>query len=203
MNIAILLPFINDLEKVPGGHQHPSCFGDEEWQIHIGLQIYSQIPPIWQSETHTHLKQLPSSSEVRNRVLRHVGQDWCSSLPRKYVIPPHDTPLVPFAKKFTLSQGNIDLGTACGKYFRVSTLSITDPGNVAFLYLPNYLFSHLQLYRRLRHYSSVASGALSELLTNKGMLYIHTYLWCSRSASLRFFIPCLFPSLVFSLRCHI
>jgi len=24
---------------------------------------------------------------------------------------------------------NIDLGTACGKYFRVSTLSITDPGD--------------------------------------------------------------------------
>lgn len=24
---------------------------------------------------------------------------------------------------------NIELGTACGKYFRVCTLSITDPGN--------------------------------------------------------------------------
>jgi len=24
---------------------------------------------------------------------------------------------------------NIDLGTACGKYFRVSVLSITDPGD--------------------------------------------------------------------------
>mmetsp|Transcript_131458 Transcript_131458/g.195836 ORF Transcript_131458/g.195836 Transcript_131458/m.195836 type:complete len:114 (+) Transcript_131458:35-376(+) len=25
--------------------------------------------------------------------------------------------------------GNVDLGTACGKYFRVSCLSITDPGD--------------------------------------------------------------------------
>ena len=24
---------------------------------------------------------------------------------------------------------NVDLGTACGKYFRVSSLSITDPGD--------------------------------------------------------------------------
>ena len=24
---------------------------------------------------------------------------------------------------------NVELGTACGKYFRVSTLSITDPGD--------------------------------------------------------------------------
>ena len=24
---------------------------------------------------------------------------------------------------------NIDLGTACGKYYRVTTLSITDPGD--------------------------------------------------------------------------
>lgn len=25
---------------------------------------------------------------------------------------------------------NVDLGTACGKYFRVGTLSITDPGKL-------------------------------------------------------------------------
>ena len=28
---------------------------------------------------------------------------------------------------------NIDLGTACGKYFRVSTLVITDPGTYLYL----------------------------------------------------------------------
>lgn len=27
------------------------------------------------------------------------------------------------------SGNNIELGTACGKYFRVSTLSVTDPGD--------------------------------------------------------------------------
>ena len=27
------------------------------------------------------------------------------------------------------SGNNVDLGTACGKYFRVSSLSITDPGD--------------------------------------------------------------------------
>ena len=27
------------------------------------------------------------------------------------------------------SGNNIELGTACGKYFRVATLSITDPGD--------------------------------------------------------------------------
>lgn len=27
------------------------------------------------------------------------------------------------------SGDNVDLGTACGKYFRVSTLSIIDPGD--------------------------------------------------------------------------
>lgn len=27
------------------------------------------------------------------------------------------------------SGDNVDLGTACGKYFRVSTLSIVDPGD--------------------------------------------------------------------------
>jgi large subunit ribosomal protein L30e len=30
---------------------------------------------------------------------------------------------------FILIVDNIDLGTACGKYFRVSCLSITDPGD--------------------------------------------------------------------------
>lgn len=30
---------------------------------------------------------------------------------------------------FQYSGNNIELGTACGKYFRVATLSITDPGD--------------------------------------------------------------------------
>jgi ribosomal protein L30E len=35
-------------------------------------------------------------------------------------IPPPNTPRPP---------DNVDLGTACGKYFRVSVLAITDPGD--------------------------------------------------------------------------
>lgn len=33
------------------------------------------------------------------------------------------------------SGNNIELGTACGKYFRVCTLSITDPGMIDYLTL--------------------------------------------------------------------
>lgn len=37
---------------------------------------------------------------------------------------------------------NIGLGTACGKYFRVSSLAITDPGSCSFssLYVANLVF---------------------------------------------------------------
>ena len=34
---------------------------------------------------------------------------------------------------------NVDLGTACGKYFRVSFLSIVDPGKKTKTYLPTFL----------------------------------------------------------------
>ena len=47
---------------------------------------------------------------------------------------------------------NIDLGTACGKYFRVCTLSITDPGEA-----PTCL-SHL--HPLVRHYVTVSAAVV-------------------------------------------
>jgi hypothetical protein len=35
---------------------------------------------------------------------------------------------------FFVLPDNVDLGTACGKYFRVSCLSILDPGNHKFIF---------------------------------------------------------------------
>ena len=59
------------------------------------------------------------------------------------------------------SLGNIDLGTACGKYFRVSTLSITDAGmclriSINSGYLPF-------IFRWFRHYPPVASRTVSAI----------------------------------------
>ncbi|KAG9156017.1 hypothetical protein Leryth_012090 [Lithospermum erythrorhizon] len=45
---------------------------------------------------------------------------------------------------------NVDLGTACGKYFRVSCLSIVDPGISLFHFFPNLVFVRLKGLRWLK-----------------------------------------------------
>lgn len=47
------------------------------------------------------------------------------------------------------SGNNIELGTACGKYYRVCTLAIIDPGEYATVETPQYLWNgveNLKLY---------------------------------------------------------
>merc|ERR1712113_1292967 len=81
--------------------------GHEVWQVHARLQADPENLEEWKVKAGDHRQQHPTSSQVRDRVLRHAGQDWR---------PP-------------LRGNNNELGTACGKYFRVCTLSITDPGD--------------------------------------------------------------------------
>ena len=41
----------------------------------------------------------------------------------------HSAPAPPLLCSCSQPADNVDLGTACGKYFRVSVLAITDPGD--------------------------------------------------------------------------
>lgn len=71
--------------------------------------------------------------------MAHISPFSCSSVPAKLVIISANCP--PLRKSeieyyamlaktgvHQYTGNNIDLGTACGKYFRVSALTITDPG---------------------------------------------------------------------------
>ncbi|VCW91159.1 unnamed protein product, partial [Gulo gulo] len=71
----------------------------------------SQNNQTWQSEA-GHPHQLPSSEEIRNRVLCPVAR---TGVHHHY------------------SGNNIEMGTACGKYYRVSTLVIINPGDSALI----------------------------------------------------------------------
>ena len=52
----------------------------------------------------------------RSRARVPAWRPWAAVQPPHHLLSPHPT-------------ANTDLGTACGKYFRVSTMSITDPGD--------------------------------------------------------------------------
>lgn len=68
------------------------------------------------SQARDHRRKLPSSTTLRDRVLCHAGKSRRSSLHGEY-----------FCLLILLD--NIDLGTACGKFFRVGCLGITNPGD--------------------------------------------------------------------------
>nr|GME04812.1 60S ribosomal protein L30 [Ipomoea batatas] len=61
--------------------------------------------------------------------------DWTSNIqtpkPYRYLIDSRIFVIIGFIDNGDLRQedDNVDLGTACGKYFRVSCLSIIDPGD--------------------------------------------------------------------------
>lgn len=142
-------------EKDFGLHQRPfgACY--EVRQILPGLQANAQDSASWQSQVDHHRQQhttpkvsiccaaaftvclVESQKSPRSLENVHVLQSehnlktvfnvvWCFHC-RKSEIEYYA--MLAKTGVHHYSGTNIDLGTACGKYFRVCTLSITDPGD--------------------------------------------------------------------------
>jgi hypothetical protein len=118
------------LEKIRGEHQLASCDGDKIWQVCVGLQADFAHSPFWQSQVDHHLKQYSVSSvSIFSHLFDHLQCfsrseiEYYAMLSRTGVHEYHGN--------------NIELGTACGKLFRVSVLSITDAGKYWFLVVLN------------------------------------------------------------------
>merc|ERR1712146_792800 len=76
------------------------------WQVRPGVQVNSEVPPCWQGQVGPHLIQLPP--------LRKSELEYYSMLSK--------------ANVHHYTGSNNDLGTACGRYFAVSCLSIIEAG---------------------------------------------------------------------------
>merc|ERR1711973_560237 len=88
-------------------HQLQIGSGNEKWKIHSGIQKYFENSSTRESEVviiGTNTPQLRKSEIEYYAMLSKTGVHHYTG-------------------------NNIELGTACGKYFRVSVLSITDPGD--------------------------------------------------------------------------
>merc|ERR1711924_439200 len=94
-------------EEGPRVHQLPPPACDQVWQVLPGLQVHPEDPPRWQGQVVIICSNCPP--------LRKSELEYYSMLSKCSVHHYTGT--------------NIDLGTACGKYFRVSCLSILDAGD--------------------------------------------------------------------------
>merc|ERR1712032_1244133 len=90
-----------------GVHQCQAGTSNEVREGAARLQEHVEIAAAGQGQAHPHLEQLPAVAEIRDRVLRDACEDLGSPLPGN----------------------NITLGTACGKMYRTSVLSITEVGD--------------------------------------------------------------------------
>ena len=102
---------------------------------HTRLQIDSENPQIRQGQAGDHCWQHSSPAKVGTRVLLHAGKDKCSSFRWKQrewkITSPCEEALFGLwrDKQLTSSLYQIELGTACGKLYRCSTLAVLDAGD--------------------------------------------------------------------------
>merc|ERR1712023_460033 len=94
-------------EEGPRVHQLPPPACDQVWQVLPGLQVHPEDPRAGKAKLVIICSNCPP--------LRKSELEYYSMLSKCSVHHYTGT--------------NIDLGTACGKYFRVSTLSILDAGD--------------------------------------------------------------------------
>merc|ERR1712224_1082617 len=90
------------------GHQLPPRSCDEEWQVHSWIQVDPEVASSGQVQACDHLQQLPQPQEVEIEYYAMLAKN---------------------TGVHHYSGNNADLGTARGKFFRVSAVSITDPGD--------------------------------------------------------------------------
>lgn len=64
-------------------HDSKVCIKPLTLPSHHGLQVYHEDPSLRQGQTHPYCWQLPSSAQVRTRVLRHARQDPRAPLQRQ------------------------------------------------------------------------------------------------------------------------
>ena len=117
-------------EKGDGEYQHSPRPSDEEWQVSARISLYSQVSSTWESKACDPCQQCPTTSvgEWRGRERDHGWElSFLFSPCRKSEVEYYA--MLAKTGVHYYSGDNVDLGTACGKYFRVSTLSIIDPGD--------------------------------------------------------------------------
>merc|ERR1711982_152099 len=96
-----------DAEASPRKYSLKTCSHHEEWKGRFGLPQCLKESPQNQSQTYYCCQQLPA---LRRSEIEYYA-------------------LLSGAGVHHYNGSNIDLGTACGKYFRVSMLTVTDAGD--------------------------------------------------------------------------